>query len=371
MTRKLIIRIIACALLSLLSVVTIYWFSGSAYRSGDFYRLYPPSPILQIGSQMFKGNLNYIAGVTSQTLYFGHTTDPTHLFGLNTGFDDTSTVLINIEQVEPINFYSVNVQIDSPYFYYSDGSIPFLYRGLLSDWAINEVIQNRLYFQEAVPVSDSAFVVRCISKSKEENTLGKLYIDGNRVSFAYDLLQKQVDGIFCTDGMLHFDAYLNRVVYLYYYRNQYVVADTNLHVDFKGNTIDTFSIAQVKTEVLSLESQRSNQLAVPPPLVNKNSSVYQGWLFVHSNVMAQNDKHATFRRADVIDVYDLIEKEYVLSLHIPHKEGKGLKTFAVLRGKLVVLYETFIEAYSFNPKYFDRVRMTADGSRNPKILFAK
>ena len=364
MAKKVIARIIACALVSLLSVVTIYWFSGSTYRLGDFYRLYPPSPILTYGSQKIKETLNYIAGVASQTLYFGHTTDPTHLFSLKTSFDDTSTVLIDIKQVEPVKFYSVNMQIDSPYFYYSDGSIPFLYRGLLSDWAINESIQNRLYFQEAVPVSDNAFVVRCISKSKQENTLGKLYIDGNGVSFAYDVLERQVDGIFCTDGMLHFDAFLNRVIYLYYYRNQYVVADTSLHVDFKGNTIDTFSIAQVKTEVLSTERQRSNQLAVPPPLVNNNSCVYQGWLFVHSNVMAQNDKHATFQTSDVIDVYDLIDREYVLSFHIPHEEGNGFKTFAVLRGKLVVLYETFIEAYSFNPKYFDPARMTVDVPRN-------
>ncbi|MEX1239365.1 MAG: hypothetical protein WEB30_06595 [Cyclobacteriaceae bacterium] len=360
MKKRVIIQIASCALLSLLSVTTIYWFSGSTNRSGDFYRLYPPSAIIAHASQKFTRDLNYIVGGTSQALYFGHTADPMHVLSLKTSFKDTSTVLINIDRVKPINFYSVKIQIDSPYFYYSDGSIPFLYRGLLMDWTINETIEDGLYFQEAVPVSGSAFIVRCISRSKGENTLGKMVIESNNVDFAYGLLEKQVDGIFCTDGMLHFDAYLHRIIYLYYYRNQYIVADPTLHLDFKGNTIDTFRIAQVKTEVLSLESHKSNRLAVPPPLVNSHSFVYQGWLFVHSNVRAQNDEDATFRRSDIIDVYDLIDGQYVLSFHVPHKERNALSAFAVLRGKLIVLYDTFMEAYSFNPKYFDVVRMAAD-----------
>lgn len=88
--------------------------------------------------------------------------------------------------------------------------------------------------------------------------------DTTKVKYAPLLLQKQFDGIFDTDGSFHFNSQLNKIVYVYLYRNQYIVSSPDLTLDYRGNTIDTVSRAQIK--LAKLKNNSNMQTFSKPPL---------------------------------------------------------------------------------------------------------
>jgi hypothetical protein len=49
-----------------------------------------------------------------------------------------------------------------------------------------------------------------------------------KVSLNHELLEKQVDGVFDTDGQLLRDDITGELVYIYFYRNEFMVMDSNL-----------------------------------------------------------------------------------------------------------------------------------------------
>ncbi|HMR19632.1 MAG TPA: hypothetical protein PKA53_10070, partial [Sphingobacterium sp.] len=76
------------------------------------------------------------------------------------------------------------------------------------------------------------------------------------------------------------------------------------------------------------------------------ASVYKGYLFVHSNIRARNDKAKDFLGAATIDVYDLQKPGYAYSFYLPSFQGKKPKDFIVLRNMIVALYDRHVIKYS-------------------------
>src|SRR5690606_40140677 len=52
---------------------------------------------------------------------------------------------------------------------------------------------------------------------------------------------------------------LNKIVYIYYYRNEYIMANENLELEFRGKTIDTVSIAQLDIGINKSKGQRKDR----------------------------------------------------------------------------------------------------------------
>ena len=121
-------------------------------------------------------------------------------------------------------------------------------------------------------MDNNALAIRTRDTRKRENTLGIIEF-GNpaKVQLAPNLLQKQIDGVFDTDGSLHYSAALQKLVYVYYYRNQFIVANPQLKLSYRGHTIDTNSVAKLK--IAYLAEQGIKQFSAPPFTVNAASSV--------------------------------------------------------------------------------------------------
>jgi len=147
-----------------------------------------------------------------------------------------------------------------------------------------------------------------------ESMLGKLTPDSLRAKFHPEILEKQIDGVFCVDGTMRFSKEIDRLVYTYRYRNQFIVMDTNLNVVARINTIDTTSKAKIK--IATIKSTNSRTLASPPFVVNNQTSVYKQWLFVNSSLLALNDDPDTFNTTSIIDVYDIVNAKYLFSFYI-------------------------------------------------------
>ena len=50
------------------------------------------------------------------------------------------------------------------------------------------------------------------------------------VSLKHGILEKQIDGVFDVDGILTYSTEPNLLSYVYYYRNEYIIMDSDLTV---------------------------------------------------------------------------------------------------------------------------------------------
>src|SRR5690606_39807845 len=140
-------------------------------------------------------------------------------------------------------------------------------------------ISEKAYFDTLEPLSQDSFVIRSYITDTGDNTLGMMD-NKETVQFYPEILQRQVEGIFSTDGTLHFNEELQKLLYTYYYRNQYILMDTNMNVIHRGQTIDTNSLAKISAE--KLDKTNSHLMTTPPLTVNRNADYYRIRLFVHS-----------------------------------------------------------------------------------------
>ncbi len=139
---------------------------------------------------------------------------------------------------------------------------------------------------------------------------------------------------------------MNLLIYLYYYRNEFICLDTNLNLLYKGSTIDTISKAQIK--IVEIRSEKISTFAERPLIVNRKSCISRGWLFVNSGLKANNEERQSFDQLAVIDLYSLIDGTYQFSFYMPDPITKKMRDFIVVEKTLIALYDNYIAAYDLN-----------------------
>lgn len=285
-------------------------------------------------------NSYYIAGATVNEIYLGNRIDPLHMIIIDTQSSDTVHVRLSVDLPEHKSKRKFTVSIDSPYYFLMNGNLPAVFRGRLHEWNAAKPMASHDYFVDAVPVGTSSLVMRSYSVRSKGFALAKKTGSEGNLEFNYRLLEKQIDGIFCVTGNLHYSREMGKLVYIYNYRNQYLVMDSSLNLSYRANTVDTFSHAPIK--IAKIKSEGSHILASPPTMVNRKTTVNDRYLYVNSNVMASNEDIRDFRNGAVMDVYDLSEGRYCFSFHLPHYNGKRLTDLIISNGKLIALYDRYI-----------------------------
>jgi hypothetical protein len=311
-------------------------------RKNGFIRLHPPHILNIAGARDIGYNTYYLAGATTRNVYLGNSMNPARLLITNRELTDTQDVTLslpgNARLVEGANL----IEIDSPFIYLMEGQIALIMRGSLSDLSIRD-IRHSPFFNQSVPVSSSRFIIRMFDHLQKQNVLASTSMDSPIAKMGAHTLERQVDGIFSTDGILNYDPASGRILYVYHYRNQLLCFDTALHQIYVGKTIDTISYAQIS--VGEIVSEGNITLSKPPLFVNRHSCVSDGLLFVHSNLMANNEDKKQFDRHDVVDVYSVDDGSYRFSFYVPLYLGKRLSSFRVFGNSFFVIYDHYLVAY--------------------------
>lgn len=353
MERKRLLIILCCLLFSVSVIGVLYSMSEDlVHKYNSFVRLFPPHFATESIALDLKYNSYYFSGATENHIYLANSTASLHLLKLSTSLTDTQHITLSIRNHDLKNLRFRKNVVDSPYFYLMDGTTPALFGGKIGHWTANRLTYDSAFFVDAVPISNSSFALRSahITRSKtKEDILGKESLFDKNFKAIPGLLEKQIDGIFCTSGMLHYNKTLDKLIYLYYYRNQYLVMDSSLNLLYKGNTIDT--ISKVKIKVGEFHSGANRTLSAPPFYVNKNSCVYDRWLFVHSALFSKNELKKTFNKASVIDVYDLVDGTYRISFYLfDYQDRYKVRDILVTKNKIFALFDHYILAYDFDLK---------------------
>jgi hypothetical protein len=327
-------------------IVVILFLSSEEimHLQNPFIRRYPHHPVTLKYTIDLKFNSYYFAGSGNGKVYLGNSTAPLYALSIDSQLQQqVIRTKIDLDSFPK----SIRMIVQPPYFYLADGRTPAIFRGKTANWQAKLQYPKPSYFNIMTIIDSSTIAFRGISKTTSNNILGIFHWGKEpKTNMAPTLLQKQIDGIFDTDGMLHYSAEMKRIVYIYSYRNEYIVADQNGILDYRGHTIDT--VSQAKIKVAYLQNKTEQTMAMPALSVNAGSSICGHLLFVHSNVPGRFEKKKIWEQASVIDVYDLNKKEYLFSFNIYDIDDKKIRSFVVTPNFVYALIDTKLVMYQLN-----------------------
>lgn len=354
MTIKIRIIILSCALfLGVITVIVLFQVSENIiHHSNTFIRRFPNHAAQEIHQADLTFNSYYFAGAAGDNIYLGNLTAPLTMTVLDTTLVIKGKYKITLNKTD-LPFKRPQLKVKGNEFYVYEGTAPYIFKGSTKDWKGHFLMNSGSYFSQVQPGQEGDLFIRYIAPVSGENTIGMFNTnDTSTVKYNKKLLQKQIDGIFDTDGQLHFSDSLNSMVYLYRYRNQYTVADKNLKLQFRGNTIDTTTKAQLA--ITRVESHKINTLEKPPLVVNRQSAVDGKLLYVNAALMGRLEPEEMWEVASIIDVYDLSNQSYQASFYLYHIDGKKIRSFIVRGNKVYALIKNKIVAYKLLEHLIDK-----------------
>lgn len=312
------------------------------HNKNNFIRLLPPSKVTPGNILDFKTTGWNFAGYRSDSVYLGNLYRPERLVRVDANMVDTMAVKLHIPDGTKLTRGYFNFVNDGAV-YTLDGNQPLLLAGNNLD-RILKPASKPPYFTQAIHTGGNSFVLRVVQAG--QNKLVTYKTDSVGFRMPVNLLEKQVDGVFCTDGNLVKVPNSNKVIYVYYYRNQFICADDHLNLLYKGKTIDTVSHAHIKVDYI--KSLNETTISSPPLYVNKQSSANEKYLFVHSALIADNEVAESLEKVSVIDVYAVKDGKYQFSFYLPDFRGNKIRDFRVYGQSLYALYDHYLYKYQLN-----------------------
>jgi hypothetical protein len=324
-------------------ICLLYVYSKKYNHAGNhFVRMIPSHIVHSMRILNIGYNSYYIAGVTDRWIYLGNTTAPAILLKLNYQLTDTQVIRLQLPDTKAKRNKGLFLNIDSPFIYLTDHEQKWYYRRFSdSSFVDRNFLSQNIY--TSVPISHNSVIVKKYDTLLHQNILQKESIYPTQIISAPDILKKQIDGIFCTDGLLNYNHENGMLLYLYYYRNEYIMMDSNLVIKRTGRTIDTTTHARIKVQQVSANR---TMLSAPPFLVNRAFSTDGPYLFICSPQMAENETARIFKMGDVIDMYNLTENRYLKSFYLPHYKNQPLHDFKVRGHNVISLNGNYILTFN-------------------------
>ena len=283
----------------------------------------------------------YIAGVSKNNIYLGNVSSPLYILKYNLTAQDTQQFYINTSLSRSLK--SATITIDSPNFCIQDIVSRQLVSGDLNDTTQIHIIEKNIFFAEAISLSKQSNILRTLKNESKEYALAKTSVSGDAIDKNESLLEKQVEGLFSTDGMLHYSKEYNTLLYLYYYRNEFICIDTNLQLVARCHTIDSNTHAKIKISKISSKNQIT--MSAPPLIVNKKSRIDENKLYVLSPLLSKNESKQYFLNNSTIDVYNFTTCTYEYSFQIHDYRNKKMSDFEIKDNKVIAIFGNHLVIY--------------------------
>jgi hypothetical protein len=304
----------------------------------------------------------YFAGEGNGSIYLGNIDAPLWIMEVDSHMNK-QLHKIEIDD-DDYPFRAVHVKITAPFFILYDGTVPVLFKGRISDWKATKSMSKDYYFAKAAIGDSKHIAFRAQDMKTHENILGLFsFEDSLKVKLNSNLLQRQIDGRFDTDGMLLYNEELQRYIYTYYYRNEFIICDKDLQLVYRGKTIDTTSRANIK--VVYIKSKGERKMSAPPYTVNLRTATSNKLLFVNSGLMGRFEDAKEFNSAEVIDVYNLEHNTYQSSFKIPKIDGRTISDFMVTDSCLYTITGRYLQKFKLTSKLIKHKTHLPASSRKP------
>ena len=345
---KSIYIISVCSLGSLVLVAVLYFSvpKKEIVHNNGFKRDFKNGLLSNRSSLDLEYNSYYLAGLNNESIFLGNYRKHNFYVQANYPLTDTLNVSFSLPKTEKEPSRIQNIVIKTPDVFIADRLTPLLFSGVLPEMTLTLANIQGIHFDIMMPLNRSEMVFRTYDPIHQQKVLKAASLDSSSTTLPTYVLEKQVDGVFCTDGFfLHNQAY-DQVLYVYYYRNQYVGLNSRLDVVYKGNTIDT--VSQAKVQIGTIASENKNTLIERPDIINKRGAVYGDKLYIGSGLIADNESIDAFETHSIVDVYTLKDQSYQFSFYIPAFKNKKTREFRVYDDKLVAIYSNYLVTYEMN-----------------------
>jgi hypothetical protein len=94
-----------------------------------------------------------------------------------------------------------------------------------------------------------------------------------------------------------------------------------------------------------VKAKKHRIFSAPPFLVNRVSAIHNNLLFVNSTLPGRYDEIKMWKNANVIDVYDILTKSYLMSFYIYKIDGEKIDDFIVTNTHLFAIIGSNIVSY--------------------------
>lgn len=333
-------------------VVLLFVFSEQKlYNNNAFQRKYIPKAAIYLRDYVLGSNNYYLAGLRSDVIYLGNYQAPLYLKTLNTALDSIADFPVSISDMD-LPYRRARIAVEPPYFYVGDGTVPVIFRGSTKNWKATVFSQDEAYFKQ-FEIADSAHIgIASISPTTQITVVGLLTKSALRDSVSYnnDIIIKQLDGIFDSDGILLWNTQHKKFLYIYYYRNSFEVMKEDMQFQYSGTTIDTISKAIFDLAYHGKKDQYKRGQSV---LVNRRTATYGDYLYINSNRLGRFENKTTPNSAAIIDVYNIIENSYKFSFYIGHQPDKKLDSFRIDKDILIAMVDGRLWIYKLRPEHFN------------------
>ncbi|MFH7018609.1 DoxX family protein [Flavobacterium sp. FlaQc-47] len=335
--------------LSGIVMFTLFNFSDTVtHYKNRFIRRFPQHTAQEIYQIDLSYNSYYFAGTGNGKLYLGNYTAPFQVMVLDTASRIKRNFHISLRR-KNLPFTGPKIKVLNNDFFVFEGTVPYVFKGSTKNWNADLRINSGYLFSHAQPMDSTNLAVRYLVPKSGESAIGNLDLnDTLKSKFDTSLLQKQFDGIFDTDGTLLFNEQIKKIVYVYYYRNEYMVIRPQLKINFRGSTIDTVRIARI--DLIQYKNSKLKTFAKPPLMVNKIAATYGEMLYINSTLPGLYESEKLWKTASIVDVYNLNDKTYRSSFPIYDIGGKKVKSIIIYGSFLYALIDHTLLCYKLRSR---------------------
>jgi hypothetical protein len=350
-SRKTLFLFALLAIFGIGTVTLLFAFSEKKmHRNNAFQRRYPHQSANELQRFDIKYNSYYIAGITEDSIYLGNISAPLHILAVDKELRDTVSHRIKLFNKE-LPYRSITTIVEDTVFYTLDGTVPIIFKGNSADFIASNNFMGKEQFLRAKYLNDNHFAIRLFNPNTTANMLGMQTIGDTTITHVYpNLLEADGDSFFDTDGLLLYNRQLQKIIYVYFYRNEFMVANNDFSLDYIGTTIDTISRAQLDVRILTSKNQK--KLGKNPILVNLWAATYGKFLFIQSDRLGKYESDEIINVASIIDVYDLSDQAYKFSFYLYHQGLNKLREFEVKNLHLYALIDNYLITYKLKEKNF-------------------
>jgi hypothetical protein len=333
-----------CVLLGVLSIGVLNLLKQTDRNyNGGFQRVFKADFLQKREILDIRYDSYYVSGIAGKRIYLGNTVAPSHILSVGNDLKDSVSLKLKIPRDGKIARRALHIMIDSTNIYAVERVTPSILFGSLTDLDMKPIaLETSAFLGNPIVTPTKKVFVKTYDPEVHKSNLSKIALDPPSLN-TFDILTKQVDGIFCTDGVLLYNVHREKLIYIYFYRNNFISLDTGVNVEYTAHTIDTVTRANFKVSEISSESTFTP--SSPPTRVNKAGFAFRDWIFIHSALRSDNETEAVFQTNSVIDVYASGDGRYCFSFYLPDVKGHKLKHFAVTDDQVLAIHDHFLVAY--------------------------
>lgn len=343
---RMAVNLASGGIISAIIIIILFISSEDIIQNENpFIRRFPTAAAAKVAGIDLQNSNHYVAGAANGLIYLGNEKAPLQIVVFDTNLKKRKQFTIKLER-EDFNFRALTVKIQGNNFYIYDGSVPVIFKGLVKDWLAKVISVREFGFNDILFPTAQHTIIRGQEPRSNNNILALVdKTKGIRFTINKSLLQKQIDGFFDTDGTMQYSVELQRMIYTYYYRNEYIVSDSQLQLIHRGKTIDTTSRANIK--VVKLQKSGDSKMAAPPYMVNKRTAVSNNLLMVNSMLRGKFEQKDAWKAATAVDVYDFTTQKYLLSFYVHDENGFAMKNCFATNEAMYIVSGHYLLKYGF------------------------